>query len=206
MQMSFTIIVLLSLTVCAAVRLCPLGDTVTPLPRLTLVSLGCTVTLTPVVYLPLRQAERVGPLLSARSISMLFCFLFVPPCISSIKVSTLAKLTFCCFSRRPPVVAITERFCCVPKMRLFPVCWPFSVCYSIFNRRFGGGIPAARWQNPCSKLSDPSEVKLTKRSPLPSVSLSTLLMTLCGGKWFLRLMLLNFVLPSFPSHIHLQKA
>lgn len=199
MQMSFTIIVLLSLTECAAVRLCPLGDTVTPLPRLTLVSLGRTAALTPVVYLPLHQAERADPLLSAWSMSMPFGFLFVPPCISSIKVSALAKLTFCCFSRHPPVVAITERICCVPKMHLHPVCWPFSVCYSIFNRRFGGGIPAARWQHPCSKLSDPSEVKLTKRSPLPSVSLSTLLMTLCGGKWFLRLMLFNFILPSFPS-------
>lgn len=58
MQMSFTIIVLLSLTECAAVRLCPLGDTVTPLPRLTLVSLGRTVAPTPVVYLPcVKQSE-----------------------------------------------------------------------------------------------------------------------------------------------------
>lgn len=112
MQMSFTIIVLLSLMECAAVRLCPLGDTVTPLPRLTLVSLGRTVALTPVMYLPLQQAERADPLLSAWSISMLFCFLFVPPCISSIKVSALAKLTFCCFFRHPPVVAIRKYLLC----------------------------------------------------------------------------------------------
>lgn len=79
MQMSFTIIVLLSLTECAVVRLCPLGDTVTPLPRLTLVPLGRTTAMTPVVHLPLHQAERAVPLLSAWSIATTFCFFICTP-------------------------------------------------------------------------------------------------------------------------------
>lgn len=79
MQMSFTIIVLLSLTECTAVRLCPLSDTVTPLPRLTLIPLGRTIAMTPVVHLLLRQVERAGPLLSARSIATPFCFFMCTP-------------------------------------------------------------------------------------------------------------------------------
>lgn len=86
---------------CAAVCLCPLSDTATPLPPLTPVPPGCAVTATRVVHLPPRQAEQAGLLLSARSISPTCYCLFVSPCISSIKVPALAKLTFCCFSRRP---------------------------------------------------------------------------------------------------------
>lgn len=104
------------------------------------------------------------PLLSARSISMLFCFYLYPHASAPLRAQCFRNW-LSVVSLAVPLLLLSQKCSwCVPKMCLHPVCWPFSVCYSIFTRRFGGGIPAARWQPPCSKLSDRCEVKLTKRS------------------------------------------
>lgn len=140
------------------------------------------------------------PLLSARSISMLFCFYLYPHASAPLRAQCFRNW-LSVVSLAVPLLLLSQKCSwCVPEC----VC-TLSVDHSVSviqsspegleegSQLLDGSPPAVNYQIGARSSSQSAQ-------PLPLLSPSTLLMTLCRGKWFFGIMLFNFVVSSFLSY------